>query len=80
VHLADSIVLSLQVQAWKYGNKTRVIRAAARGARDAGVRTRELVPGQLTDDLKHKLLHDITGLSPMATLLQHTASAANSTH
>jgi hypothetical protein len=77
VHLAGSFLLSLQVQTWKYGNKTRVIRAAARSARDAGVRTRELAPGELTDEMKHKLLHDITGASRLTIILSLlTASAA----
>jgi hypothetical protein len=54
-------VLLLQVQSWTYGPKTRTVRAAARSARDAGVRVRELKPEELTDDLKHRLQHEISG-------------------
>jgi hypothetical protein len=37
------------------------VRAAARAARDAGVRVRELAPEELTDDMRHKLQHDVSG-------------------
>lgn len=58
----DVVVLCVaQVQSWAYTSKTRVLRAAARSARDFGVRVRELAPEELTDELRAKHLHDVTG-------------------
>ena len=37
------------------------MRAAARAARDAGVRVCELAPEELTDEMRHKLQHDVSG-------------------
>jgi hypothetical protein len=53
--------ISLQVQSWAYNGRTRTVRAAARAARESGVRVRELGPEELTDDLRHKLEHEVTG-------------------
>jgi hypothetical protein len=51
----------LQVQSWTYTSKTRTVRAAARAARESGVRVRELRPEELTEELRHKLQHDVSG-------------------
>ena len=53
----------MQVQSWTYNGKTRTVRAAARAAREAGVRVRELRPEELTDEMRHKLQHDVSGES-----------------
>jgi hypothetical protein len=37
------------------------VRAAARAARESGVRVRELSPEELTDEMRHKLQHDVSG-------------------
>jgi hypothetical protein len=46
-----------------------VIRASARSARDSGVRVRELGPGELTNELRHKLEHDVSGEQTLPLLL-----------
>jgi hypothetical protein len=61
---------SAQVKSWTYTSKTRVLRAAARAARESGVRVRELAPEELTDELRAKLLHDVTGAQHGKTALQ----------
>ena len=63
--------MCMQVQSWTYSARTRTIRAAARGARDAGVRVRELAPEELTYELRARLLHDVTGGSFKPALHHH---------
>jgi hypothetical protein len=50
------------------------VRAAARAARDAGVRVRELAPEELTDEMRHKLQHDVSG--GLGTLAAAAAATA----
>lgn len=51
----------LQVQSWTYSAKTRTVRAAARSAREAGVRVRELKAHELTEDMRRQLQHEVSG-------------------
>lgn len=37
------------------------MRAAARAARESGVRVRELQPEELTDEMRRKLQHEVSG-------------------
>jgi hypothetical protein len=48
------------VQSWTYSNKTRTVRAAARAAREAGVRVRELQPSELTPEMRQRLQHEVS--------------------
>ena len=54
-------MLVLQVQSWTYTAKTRTVRAAARAARESGVRVRELSPEELTEEMRQKLQHEVSG-------------------
>lgn len=54
------------------------MRAAARAARESGVRVRELTPAELTDDLRHKLEHEVTG--ELHSTAQHSMTAHAHTH
>jgi lysylphosphatidylglycerol synthetase-like protein (DUF2156 family) len=54
---AETTVL---VQSWAYGKKTRTIKNAARDARAAGVRVRELTGDDLTPEVCRQLAH-VTG-------------------
>lgn len=54
-------LVSVQVQQWTYSSKTRTVRAAARSARDAGVRVREVKPEELTDEMRQKLQYEVSG-------------------
>jgi hypothetical protein len=51
---------NILVQAWGYSKRTRTIRVAARGARSAGVRVREVGLAGLTQDVCRQLA-DVTG-------------------
>eukprot|EP00878_Enallax_costatus_P019816 GHUV01020919.1.p1 GENE.GHUV01020919.1~~GHUV01020919.1.p1 ORF type:complete len:326 (+),score=54.76 GHUV01020919.1:192-1169(+) len=55
---------TLQVQSWTYSAKTRTVRAAARSARDAGVRVRELRPEELTAEIRRQLQEEVSGEAP----------------
>jgi hypothetical protein len=50
-----------QVQRWTYTPRTRTIRAAARIARDAGVRVRELKADELTPEMRRRLQEEVSG-------------------
>jgi hypothetical protein len=56
----NSTTTTKQVQSWSYTGKTRTVRAAARAARDAGVRVRELCAAELTPEMRQRLLHDVS--------------------
>jgi lysylphosphatidylglycerol synthetase-like protein (DUF2156 family) len=51
---------NILVRAWGYGKRTRTIRTAARDARSAGVRVREVGPAGLTPHVGRQLA-DVTG-------------------
>jgi hypothetical protein len=53
--------LPLQVQQWTYSSKTRTVRAAARAARESGVRIRELQPHEFDEDMRRKLQYEVSG-------------------
>jgi hypothetical protein len=60
---------ALQVQSWTYTGKTRTVRAAARAARESGVRVRELRPDELTPELRRKLQDEVSGEGLLLLLL-----------
>ncbi len=49
------------MQRWTYTPRTRTIRAAARIARDAGVRVRELKADELTPEMRRRLQEEVSG-------------------
>ncbi|WIA39641.1 hypothetical protein OEZ86_005718 [Tetradesmus obliquus] len=51
---------TLQVQQWTYSSKTRTVRAAARAARESGVRIRELQPHEFDDEMRRKLQYEVS--------------------
>jgi hypothetical protein len=50
-----------KVQQWTYSSKTRTVRAAARAARESGVRIRELQPHEFNEEMRRKLQYEVSG-------------------
>jgi hypothetical protein len=58
---ACCVSIFLQVQQWTYSSKTRTVRAAARAARESGVRIRELQPHEFDEEMRRKLQYEVSG-------------------
>jgi hypothetical protein len=66
------------VQQWTYSGKTRTVRAAARAARESGVRIRELQPHEFDEEMRRKLQYEVSGAQRSQRLVWNLSSQQHS--